>query len=100
MATGSGGDHGSAVAGTHGAGVNAPDLAAVAAATAGLAGELHIPNVLMFVIGMKSLTVARSTAGTGEVATCGGPGTTVRGDAVVPISHIIWAPFATRTATR
>ena len=69
MVTGSGGDHGSAVAGTHGAGVNTPSLAAVAAATAGLAGELHIPNVLIFVIGTKSLTVARSTAGAGAAAT-------------------------------
>jgi hypothetical protein len=38
------GVHGVLTAGTHGAGVNAPDAAAVAAATAGLAIAPHIPN--------------------------------------------------------
>ena len=64
-----GGAHGVAVAGTHGAGVNTPEAALVAVCTAGLDGDLHIPNDLMFVPGMKSLTVARSTAGTGAAAT-------------------------------
>ena len=45
------GVHGVLTAGVHGAGVNAPDLAAVAAATAGLAIALHIPNDGMFVSG-------------------------------------------------
>jgi hypothetical protein len=38
-------------AGVHGAGVKAPDLAAVAAATAGLAMAPHIPNDGMLVSG-------------------------------------------------
>ena len=45
------GVHGVLTAGMHGAGVKAPDLAAVAAWTAGLAIELHIPNDGMLVSG-------------------------------------------------
>ena len=85
MVTGSGGAHGSEVAGTHGAGVNTPD-ALVAAMTAGLAGELHIPNVGMFVNGTKSVTAAR---GTGARASWGGPGVTVSTEGAAPMSHII-----------
>ena len=48
-----------------------------------------MPNVLMFVIGTKSLTLARSTAGTGAAALCGGPGNTVSSDGVVPMLHSI-----------
>jgi len=46
------GVHGVLTAGLHGAGVKAPDFAAVAAATAGLAIDPHIPNEGMFVNGM------------------------------------------------
>jgi hypothetical protein len=35
-----------------GIGVSTPNAAAVAAATAGLAGDIHIPNGMMFVMGM------------------------------------------------
>src|SRR6185312_13535737 len=45
------GVHGVLTAGVHGAGVKAPDLAAVAAATAGLAIAPHIPNDGMLVSG-------------------------------------------------
>jgi hypothetical protein len=45
------GAHGALVTGMHGIGVNAPIAAAVAAATIGLANELHIPNGGMFSIG-------------------------------------------------
>jgi hypothetical protein len=89
MVTGSGGSHGAMVAGTHGAGVNTPEALEVAVITAGFVGELHIPKVLMFVIGTKSLIVASSTAGAGAEATWGGPGTTVSSDGVVPMSHNI-----------
>lgn len=68
LATVAGGVQGAAVAGTHGAGVNTPE-ALVAVITAGLDGELHMPNDLMFTSGTKSLTAARSTAGTGAEAT-------------------------------
>jgi hypothetical protein len=67
--------------------VNTPSAALVAVITAGLDGELHIPNVLMFVSGTKSLTAAKSTAGAGAEATWGGPGSTESSDGVVPISH-------------
>lgn len=40
------GAHGAAHAGTQGAGVGVPIAAAVAAITAGFAGQLHIPNVI------------------------------------------------------
>lgn len=86
MATGCGGAHGAEVAGTQGAGVNTPNAALVAAITAGLAGEEHIPNVGMFVNGTKSVTAAN---GAGARASCGGPGVVVSTDGAAPISHII-----------
>ena len=45
------GTHGAEVAGMHGMGVNTPIAAAVAAATAGFAGDMHMPNGMMFAIG-------------------------------------------------
>ena len=90
-AAGRGGDHGVVVAGTHGAGP-------CAAITAGLVGALHIPNDLIFVTGTKSVIAASRTAGTGAAATWGGVAVTVSTDGVVPMSHIICAPFATKTA--
>jgi hypothetical protein len=44
--------------GRQGIGVCTPSAAAVAAMTAGFAGELHIPNVGMFAIGIASAMVA------------------------------------------
>jgi hypothetical protein len=52
------GTHGAVVAGTQGIGVIAPRAAAVAAATIGLLIELHIPNGVMFAIGLLSMIVA------------------------------------------
>lgn len=43
---------GAAVAGIQGMGVNTPRAAAVAAATVGLAGELHMPNGMMLTKGL------------------------------------------------
>lgn len=45
------GAHGVLVAGTHGMGTSTPSAAAVAAATIGLAGLLHMPNGGIFTIG-------------------------------------------------
>lgn len=45
------GVHGAAIAGMHGCGVRTPAAAAVAAATCGLDGELHIPKPEIFIIG-------------------------------------------------
>jgi hypothetical protein len=46
------------VTGTQGIGVKTPSAAAVAAATVGLAGERHMPNVGMFTIGAQSMMLA------------------------------------------
>ena len=46
------GTHGATVIGTHGIGVNTPSAAAVAAATSGLAGLMHMPKGGMLTIGM------------------------------------------------
>ena len=46
------GAQGVGVTGTHGIGVRTPSAAAVAAATVGLEGELHMPNGAMFTIGI------------------------------------------------
>jgi hypothetical protein len=52
------GAQGAAVTGIHGIGVSAPSAAAVAAATVGLAMELHIPKGKMFTIGLLSMILA------------------------------------------
>ena len=46
------GTHGAGVAGMHGMGVSTPNAAVVAVATVGLAMELHMPNGMMFIIGL------------------------------------------------
>lgn len=46
------GTHGAGVTGTHGMGVSTPNAVAVAAATAGFVGVVHIPNGMMLTIGM------------------------------------------------
>ena len=52
------GIQGAGVAGIHGAGVGVPKAAAVAAITAGFAGDLHMANGMMFVMGMWSIIFA------------------------------------------
>lgn len=52
------GIHGAAMAGTQGIGVSTPIAAAVAAATVGLARELHMPKGSMFTMGLLSITFA------------------------------------------
>ena len=46
------GTQGDTVAGIQGIGVRTPIAAAVAAATMGLAGDIHIPNGMIFTMGM------------------------------------------------
>ena len=48
------GVHGAVVTGMHGAGVNAPNFAAVAAATVGFDIVPHIPKVGMLTIGTNA----------------------------------------------
>jgi hypothetical protein len=52
------GTHGAAIAGMHGIGVRIPSAAAVAAATVGLLKVVHMPNGMMFTIGLLSMIVA------------------------------------------
>ena len=42
----------------HGMGVSTPRAAAVAAATVGFAGEMHMPNGMIFTIGTWSMMLA------------------------------------------
>ena len=46
------GTHGARVAGMQGIGVNTPSAAAVADATVGFANEMHMPNGMMFTMGL------------------------------------------------
>jgi hypothetical protein len=52
------GTQGAAVTGMQGIGVSTPSAAAVAAATIGLAGELHIPKGIILTIGLLSIMLA------------------------------------------
>lgn len=54
-----GGDHGAGICGVHGCGVRTPSAAAVAAATAGFAIDVHIPNGMTFANGLLSMILAR-----------------------------------------
>lgn len=92
---GDGGTHGAVVAGMHGIGVNTPRAAAVAAITVGLEGELHIPNGMMFVIGMLSMIVA---AGFPSISTGGPCGITTNTDGAMPKEHASWALMTTGRA--
>jgi hypothetical protein len=84
------GVHGEVVTGTHGIGVSTPRAAAVAEATAGLAMDIHMPKVGMFVIGMKSFMF-----GGGAVALVMFTGRSLRADGATPKEHIITAPEVT-----
>ena len=61
VTVGSPGDQG-VVTGTQGIGVSTPIAAAVAAATSGLACDMHMPKGGMFSIGAKSMIVAATGA--------------------------------------
>jgi len=50
--------HGAGVFGKHGIGVKTPNAAAVAAATVGFNRLVHIPNGIIFTIGMWSMIFA------------------------------------------
>jgi hypothetical protein len=92
------GVHGEVVTGTHGAGVKAPSLAAVAAATVGFDIVPHIPKVGMFTIGANAWMLA---AGVSQVT--GVPvGTTVSGTGIggIAIEHEIIAPVLTSGGIR
>lgn len=58
LTNGAPGDHGEAVAGMQGMGVSTPIAVAVADATIGFAGEVHMPKGRIFLKGVKSKIVA------------------------------------------
>jgi hypothetical protein len=84
------GIQGADVIGTHGIGVSTPRAAAVALATSGLAMDIHIPKVGMFVIGTKSLMLP---AGIPAALTICGVGMNAAGAA--PNVQAIMAPETT-----
>src|ERR1700733_972520 len=58
MTVGAPGTQGEVVTGTQGMGVRTPIAAAVAAATSGFGGDMHIPNGMMFTSGTLSMMFA------------------------------------------
>ncbi|HWO29379.1 MAG TPA: hypothetical protein VNO32_11350 [Candidatus Acidoferrum sp.] len=91
ITVGAPGTHGATVAGMHGIGVSTPIAAAVAAATIGLAGDMHIPNGMIFTRGMLSMMLA---SGTSLVKTMF-VGRTTSELGAMPKLHIMVAPIQT-----
>jgi len=85
------GTHGATVMGMQGIGVNTPIAAAVAAATIGFAGDMHMANGMMLTIGMKSMMLA---SGTSSVITML-VGNTTSELGAMPMVHINIAPMQT-----
>src|ERR1700733_9392840 len=82
---------GAGVAGMHGIGVSTPRAAAVAAATVGLEGDVHMPKGMIFVIGIWSMMLA---SGTSPVSTLF-VGSTTSELGAIPKVHCIIAPMQT-----
>jgi len=85
------GAHGAAVTGTHGIGVSTPSAAAVAAATCGLAGQLHMPNGITLTMGALSMIVA---AGAPDMTHA--VGSTFSDEGATPKLHCNVVPVVTR----
>lgn len=85
------GAHGAAVTGTQGIGVSTPIAAAVAAATCGLAGQLHMPNGMTLTIGALSMIVA---AGAPDMTHA--VGSTFKEEGATPKLHCNMVPVVTR----
>jgi len=79
-----------AVTGMQGIGVSTPRAAAVAAATVGLAMDMHMPNGGMLTMGAQSMMVAA-----GAPAMVLFVGKTLSVDGAMPKVHIIMAPVVT-----
>lgn len=76
------GTQGAGITGIQGIGVSAPKAAAVAAATVGLAMELHIPKGIIFTKGTLSMIVANAVF----VITLAA-GSTFNAEGVIPKEH-------------
>ena len=88
------GAQGAVVAGIHGMGVNTPKAAAVAAATVGLAGHMHMAKGMIFNMGTKSMIFATGMFEHMVLFT----GRTVKAPGAAPKLHINEAPLTTRLA--
>src|SRR4029077_10013531 len=91
MTVGAPGVHGAVVTGIQGMGVSTPSAAAVAAATDGFAGEMHMPKGMMFISGTLSMMFA---SGWFPVLTRF-TGSTTKLLGVMPIMHLSVAPLHT-----
>lgn len=86
------GAQGATVTGMQGMGVSTPRAAVVAAATVGLAREVHMPKGRMFTMGAKSIMLAAS----GPPAIVGAPfGITINELGATPKEHCNVAPITT-----
>src|SRR5579863_5840096 len=85
------GTQGAGVAGMQGMGVSTPSAAAVAAATVGFATDMHIPNGMMFTMGMWSMMLASGISLVITRLT----GSTTSELGAIPNVHIIIAPIQT-----
>jgi hypothetical protein len=96
VTVGAPGIHGEAVCGMHGWGVSTPRAAEVAAATWGLASDMHMPKLGMFSGAMKCHVVA---AGWPPIWTGAPPGVATSGTGVAPNEHAMTAPFTANSGT-
>jgi hypothetical protein len=85
------GVQGAGVTGRQGIGVRTPNAAVVAAATAGLAGDMHMANGMMFTIGLLSRMLASGWFAVFTRLT----GSTTRLLGAIPILHCSVAPLQT-----
>ena len=88
------GAQGAVVTGMQGMGVSTPSAAAVAEATAGLDGVMHMPKGMMFTMGTKSMMFAAGMLEHMVLFT----GRTVKVPGAAPKLHISVAPLTTRLA--
>lgn len=90
ITVGAPGAQGAAVAGMQGIGVKTPRAAAVAAATIGFAGQLHMPNGMMLTMGLLSMMFAAGVPVMTRLA-----GNTMSALGATPKLHWRLAPMAT-----
>jgi hypothetical protein len=91
ITVGAPGTQGETVIGMQGIGVRTPIAAAVAAATIGFAGDMHIPKGMILTSGTKSMMLA---SGTSSVMTRL-MGRTTSELGAIPMVHIMVAPIQT-----
>ncbi len=90
-AVGAPGAQGALVTGVQGCGVRTPNAAVVAAATAGLARELHIPKGAILIMGLLSVMFAAGLFSTNNLLS----GSTESVDGAAPKVHCKVAPITT-----